>query len=174
MMPESYVKEQLLMWVIERLGAGQRDRAKALFALLSEVLGDTRGPVTDSYVDRLLQQDSFWAFAAIENNRVIAGLTAHVLPMTNAERAELLVYDIAVTEDYQRRGIGRQLIQAARNEATSQGIDVVFVLADNEDAHALDFYRASGASGSPVTLFEWDDEQKATRPGSPTYNDSCV
>ena len=132
------------------------------------MLGDTRGPVSDAYIDRLLQQDSFWAFAAIEDDSVIAGLTAHVLPMTNAERAELLVYDIAVAEDYQRRGIGRQLIRAARNEASSQGIEVVFVLADNEDAHALDFYRASGASGSPVTLFEWDDGAKAAPPSSPT------
>lgn len=145
------------MRVIERIGAGQRNRAKELFALLSEVLGDKTGPVSDAYVDRLLQQDSFWAFAAIEDERVIAGLTAHVLPMTNAERAELLMYDVAVAGTHQRQGIGQQLIEAARKEASSHGIQVVFVLADNPDAHALRFYRKMGGIGSPVTLFEWDE-----------------
>ena len=144
------------MWVIERIAAGERARAKELFALLARVLGDQPGPLTDAYLDRLLQRDSFWAFAAIEEGRVIGGLTAHVLPMTKAERAELLVYDIAVAEAYQRQGVGRSLIQAARDEAVSQGIGVVFVLADNQDEHALRFYQGLGATGSPVTLFEWN------------------
>lgn len=112
--------------------------------------------MSDAYVDRLLQRDSFWAFAAIEERRVIGGLTAHVLPMTNAKRAELLIYDIAVAEAHQRRGVGRSLIEAARKEAASQGIEVVFVLADNQDEHALRFYQKLGATGSPVTLFEWN------------------
>lgn len=144
------------MWVIERIASGQRDRAKELFALLSEVLGDKGRPAGDAYIDRLLRQDSFWAFAAIEDDRVVAGLTAHVLPMTKAECSELLIYDIAVAEKYQRRGIGRQLIEAARKEAAPYGIEVVFVLADNEDTHALRFYKRVGAIGSPVTLFEWN------------------
>ena len=144
------------MWVIERIAAGERDTAKELFALLAHVLGDQPGPLSDACVDRLLQGESFWAFAAIEEGRVVGGLTAHVLPVTNAERAELLIYDIAVAEAYQRRAIGRALIEAARKEAASQGIDVTFVLADNQDEHALRFYQKLGAIGSPVTLFKWN------------------
>jgi len=144
------------MWVIERIAAGERDRAKELFSLLALVLGDQPGPLSDAYLDRLLQRDSFWALGAIEEGRVIGGLTAHVLPMTNAEGAELLIYDIAVAEAHQRRGIGGALIEAARREAASQGIEVVFVLADNQDEHALRFYQKLGAIGSPVTLFEWN------------------
>jgi len=144
------------MWVIERIAAGERDTAKELFALLAHVLGDQPGPLSDACVDRLLQRDSCWAITAIEQGRVIGGLTAHVLPMTNAKRAELLIYDIAVAEAHQRRGIGGALIEAARREAASQGIEVVFVLADNQDEHALRFYQKLGAIGSPVTLFEWN------------------
>ena len=144
------------MWIIERIAAGELDRAKELFDLLALVLGDQPGLLSDPYVDRLLQRDSFWAITAIEQGRVIGGLTAHVLPMTNAKRAELLIYDIAVAEAHQRRGIGGALIEAARREAASQGIEVVFVLADNQDEHALRFYQKLGAIGSPVTLFEWN------------------
>lgn len=144
------------MWVIERIAAGERDRAKELFALLSEVFGEIRRPLSDAYLDRLLQRDSFWAFAAIEEGRVIGGLTAHVLPMTKAEGAELLLYDIAVAEAYQRQGIGRSLIEAARKEAAARGVEATFVLADNQDEHALRFYQKLGATGSPVTFFEWN------------------
>ena len=144
------------MWLIERIAAGERGRAKELFALLAQVLGDRPGPLSGAYLGRLLQRDSFWAFAAIEEGRVIGGLTAHVLPMTNTERAELLIYDIAVAEAHQRRSIGRSLIIAARKEAASLGIEVVFVLADDQDEHALRFYQKLGATGSPVTLFEWN------------------
>ena len=35
------------------------------------------------------------------------------------------------------------------------GITEVFVAADNDDEHALDFYRAEGAVGSPVTIFSF-------------------
>jgi aminoglycoside 3-N-acetyltransferase I len=34
----------------------------------------------------------------------------------------------------------------------------VFVPADNGDTHALDFYRALGATASPVTMFVFERE----------------
>lgn len=141
---------------VERLTTGRLDEAKALFALLADVFGEKTGPLGDAYVDRLLRQDSFWAFAAFDNERIVAGLTAHVLVMSNAESAELLIYDIAVDARYRRRGVGRRLVEAVRNEASARGIRVVFVLADNGDVHAIDFYRKLGGDDSAVTLFAWE------------------
>jgi aminoglycoside 3-N-acetyltransferase I len=141
---------------VERLTVGQLGKARALFALLSEVLGEKIDPISDVYIDRLLGQDSFWAFAALDNERIVAGLTGHVLMMTNAEGAELLIYDIAVDEGYQRQGVGRRLIESVRNEASAKGIRVVFVLADNSDVNAIDFYRKLGGADSAVTLFAWN------------------
>jgi hypothetical protein len=40
-----------------------------------------------------------------------------------------------------------------RELAAAVGIQDVFVPADNDDTHALDFYRAQGAVESPVTHF---------------------
>jgi aminoglycoside 3-N-acetyltransferase I len=40
-----------------------------------------------------------------------------------------------------------------RDAASAAGVSVVFVAADNEDEHALDFYRALGGVDSPVTVF---------------------
>jgi len=95
----------------------------------------------------------FWAIGAFEGEQVLGGLTAHTLPMTRNETAEIFIYDLAVDPAFQRQGIGRQLIAELRIQAAAVGIDVLFVPADNEDLEALDFYRALGVQASPVTFF---------------------
>jgi aminoglycoside 3-N-acetyltransferase I len=52
------------------------------------------------------------------------------------------LYDIAVHPDWQRQGLGGQLVAALHSEARRIGAAEVFVQADVEDDHALAFYRA--------------------------------
>jgi aminoglycoside 3-N-acetyltransferase I len=136
-----------------RLGAGDRDLARALFSLMAEVFEEECQPLSDGYLDRLLAREEFWALAALDGEQIVGGLTAHVLPMTSAETSELFIYDVAVRRDRQRSGVGRRLIADLRDRAAAAGIEVLFVPADNDDTHALDFYRAVGGVPSPVTLF---------------------
>lgn len=138
---------------VRRLGAGERDAARRLFALMAEVFGEGGEPLGDAYVDRLLAREDFWAVAAFEGDDPVGGLTAHTLPMTRLEAAEIFIFDVAVHADHQRRGVGRRLVALLREEAARAGIETVFVPADDEDEHALDFYRALGGVPSPVTLF---------------------
>jgi len=70
--------------------------------------------------------------------------------------SEIFIYDIAVRPDRQRRGIGRSLVAHLREAAAAEGIDVVFVPADAEDDHAIEFYRALGGDASPVTFFTFE------------------
>ena len=127
--------------------------ARQMFALMAEVFEEDARPLGTGYVDRLLGRVEFWALAAFIDGELVGGLTAHTLPMTRAESCELFIYDIAVRADRQRQGIGRRLVGALREMAAAQGIHDLFVPADDDDAHALEFYRALGATGSPVTLF---------------------
>ena len=138
---------------IERLGAADLDRARQLFLTLSEIFETESTPLSDTYLSKLLARDDFWALAATVEGQLVGGLTAHTLFLTRAEMAELFIYDIAVLPDFQRRGIGRQLVAALRTQAAAQGITVVFVPADNEDTHALDFYQSLGGEPQPVTIF---------------------
>lgn len=140
---------------VERLGRGDLARAGATFRLMAEVFGEGDGVLSDAYLERLLARDDFWAFAALADDEVIGGLTAHVLMMTRQEGLELMVYDIAVHPDHQRRGVGRNLVDELRRVGREADIDTVFVLADDDDAHALDFYRALGATATPVTMFDF-------------------
>jgi aminoglycoside 3-N-acetyltransferase I len=141
-----------------RLAADDRERARRMFALMADVFDEAGQPLGDTYLDRLLRRDDFWAIAAELDDEMVGGLTAHTLPMTRAEGAEIFIYDIAVMPALQRRGIGRRLLGALRTAAAAAGIHDVFVPADNDDLHALDFYRALGGEAASVTVFSFSDE----------------
>jgi aminoglycoside 3-N-acetyltransferase I len=138
---------------IRRLGAGELDLARDLFAVMAVVFDEPSEPLSDSYLEALLSRETFWAIAALARDEVVGGLTAHTLSMTRAESSEVFIYDVAVRADHQRRGIGRQLVTLLRATAAEAGIEDVFVPADTEDTDALDFYRALGGLPSPVTMF---------------------
>lgn len=128
-----------------------------MFATMAEVFaedeGDAAEPLDDDHVVALLQRVEFWAVVAIEGGAVVGGLTAHALPMTRSRSTELFIYDLAVRSDRQRRGIGRALVEHLLTLARTAGIDTTFVPADDEDTHALEFYRAVGGVPSRVTFF---------------------
>jgi aminoglycoside 3-N-acetyltransferase I len=143
---------------IRRLGPVDHGAARALFTLMAEVFEEEHTPLSDAYLARLLNRDDFWALAAFDGDAVIGGLTAHVLPMTRTETSELFIYDLAVRADQQRRGVGRQLIAATREQAATAGIDTVMVPADVDDTEALAFYRAVGGDETAVAFFVFADD----------------
>jgi len=136
-----------------RLKQGDRDLARKLFAVMASVFEKPADPLRDAYLDKRLADDDFWAMAAFVGDELVGGVTAHTLPMTHAESAELFIYDVAVRQQYQGMGVGRHLLNATCQLAAQSGIHLAFVAAENVDTHALDFYRALGATGSSVTLF---------------------
>jgi aminoglycoside 3-N-acetyltransferase I len=138
---------------IRRLSAGDDSLAASMFAMMAAVFGEDADTLSSDYVARLLRRDDFWAIAALDDGEPIAGLTAFVLPLTRAQSAELFIYDIAVQPRYRRRGIGRGLVAAARDLAAGAGIATIFVPAENDDAEALEFYRALGGAPTPATFF---------------------
>lgn len=58
---------------------------------------------------------------------------------------------------HQRKGVGRRLVEELRRLAAAAGVQVIFVPADNEDTHALDFYQALGGTAAPVTFFTFGE-----------------
>ena len=128
-----------------RLQPGDQPLAAALFAVMAEVFEEERKPLSLPYLDYLLSRDDLWIIAAFANSQLIGGITAYTLPLTRTESSELFLYDLAVLPAHQRQGAGTRLVKALRNAA-----------ADNEDTHALDFYRAVGGTASPVTFFTFE------------------
>jgi aminoglycoside 3-N-acetyltransferase I len=145
---------------VKKLTVTDLPLARRTFALMAAVFEEAAASVSDSYLTQLLARPDFWALAAFVDDDLAGGLTAHVLPLTRTEASEIFVYDIAVHSDYQRRGVGRQLMDTLRDHARSAGIRTLFVPAENEDTHALEFYRALGGEPTAVTVFTFEEDEE--------------
>jgi aminoglycoside 3-N-acetyltransferase I len=148
---------------VKRLTSSDRESAQELFATMSEIFGEDAIRLSDNYVDQLFRRSEFWALGAFVGDVIAGGITAHSLPMTRTETAELFVYDIAVRSQYRRMGVGRLLFDTLRAQAIEAGINDVFVAADDDDTHALDFYRRLGGKASSVTIFDFPSGDGAKR-----------
>lgn len=140
---------------ITRLTASDAELAANTVSVMAQVFDEGSG-AAQGHIEKLLAADNFWLLAAIDAGEPVGGLTAHALPMTKEPSRELFIYDLAVSPAHQRRGIGRELVLHACKLARAEGISVAFVPADNEDRHALDFYRAIGGQAQPVTFFNFE------------------
>ena len=122
-----------------------------LFSIVfEEKESDTR---SETHLLKLLRNDHFVAMAAFYEKEIVGGLTAYELPMYYSEESEILLYDLAITSKYQRMGIGKRLIQSLKEYCAENGINEFFVLAHEEDEHAVAFYHSTGGKSEKVVNF---------------------
>ena len=98
-------------------------------------------PPSDDYVVAFLSNPTNIVLVAEEAGQVVGGLVAYVLRKFEMERTEVYVYDLAVSRDYQRRGIGSSLMRYLQTVGHDIGAYVVFVQADEGD-EAVEFYES--------------------------------
>ncbi len=98
------------------------------------------------YLAKLLNNDNFISFAALLDNEVVGGLTAFILNQYISNKSMAYIYDLAVTVQYQRKGIGKKLIEYVKEYCQENGLIEMFVQADKSDENAIKFYRATNPS----------------------------
>jgi aminoglycoside 3-N-acetyltransferase I len=149
-----------------RLTIADRVLAKKLFAMIQHVFGEPYLPLGDDYLDGLLGREDFWAIAALAGDEIVGGLTAHTLPMTRSEAAEVFIYDIAVHADHRRTGVGGLLISTLREAAHAAGVHDAFVSVDTADDEAIAFYRAVGGAQADVMHFTFAERAASESSGN--------
>ena len=122
-----------------------------MFNLVFEEENPTVGSEANSL--RLLNNDHFIAIVALAENKVVGGLTAYELQKYYSDTSEIFIYDLAVKPEYQRMGIGKGLIQNLKAHCLKHGIKEFFVMAHEEDEHAIEFYHATGGKREKVVNF---------------------
>ncbi len=109
----------------------------------------------NDHLQNLLIKQHFMVFVALRNDVVVAGLTSYVLDQCYGTQPIVYIYDLAVSNEFQRMGIGTKLIAEINNYCKSIGIKEVFVQADLADDYAVDFYRSTGAKSLSVEHFTY-------------------
>ena len=140
--------------VIKKLNTGDLPLFLELI-LLFEVVFDMKDFVMppEAHLQQLLDREDFFVFVALAEGKVAGGLTAYTLVQYYAVQPLVYIYDLAVANELQRRGIGRSLIAGLNDYCRQAGVEEVFVQADEVDDHALAFYHATGGTAEKVVHF---------------------
>lgn len=70
-----------------------------------------------------------------------------------------LIYELTVAEEWRRRGIATQLVDAAREAAEANGAVDIWLLTEPDNAEAIGFYTAIGGRSFPAVGYEIDAAQ---------------
>ena len=108
-----------------------------------------------NHIEQLLQGDNFLVFVGLDDDKVIGGLTAYVMEQYYSAAPLVYIYDLAVETNYQRKGIGRALIEHINSYCKKAGVEAVMVEAEEPDEYAIEFYRSTGATGKKTVHFEY-------------------
>ncbi|MFO1470189.1 MAG: GNAT family N-acetyltransferase [Turneriella sp.] len=145
-------------YTIRRLVSGEAHRFAALTQLFAEVFGDDSYSVAKpgaDYLEDLLQKQHVIPLIAEVNGNVVGGLVAYVLDKFEQARSEVYIYDLAVREEYRRRGIARNLILELKKHAQKAGAWVIYVQADKDEAD-LPARQLYAALGEREDVFHYD------------------
>jgi aminoglycoside 3-N-acetyltransferase I len=127
-----------------------------LIRLFQEVFGmEKLIEVEESYLIRLLEKPDFIAYGVIFGNEIVGGLTAYELTTYYSEDSEIFIYDIAVKPEFQRKGLGKQLLSSLKKYCKQNGISVLFVEVHEEDEHAVNFYHSTHGKAERVIHFNY-------------------
>src|ERR671912_539453 len=86
-------------------------------------------------------------------------LTAYRLQRFDRRGAEVLLYEIGVEEPFQRRGVGRALVEEAKRWAADVGADELWVLTEDDNTPARALYAATGGrEETGFTMFTYSLE----------------
>jgi len=134
---------------VRALGSGDAPLMRSLLSTFGEAFRDldtyTAAQPGTEYLERLLGGDTFIAIAAVEEDRVVGGVAAYVLPKFEQERSEIYIYDLAVAETHRKQGVATAMIRELQRIGRLRGAYVIFVQADHGDEPAIALYTKLGA-----------------------------
>jgi aminoglycoside 3-N-acetyltransferase I len=134
---------------IQKLKKNQITRLRELNQLFGEVFSDPesyeRNLPEDKYLGKILAKEDFIVLVALVDEMVVGGLAAYVLEKFEMQRKEIYIYDLAVKEEFRRKGIARGLIYQLKKIAKEIDAYVIYVQADYGDDPAIQLYESLGS-----------------------------
>lgn len=107
------------------------------------------------HLQKLLDNPDFISFVALLENKVIGGLTAYILTSYFVESSDVYILDLAIKTEFQRKGVGKKLMEMTIAHCKNQNMNVMFVQADEIDQHAISFYHSLGGISEKAINFDY-------------------
>jgi aminoglycoside 3-N-acetyltransferase I len=150
----SSLKISPMMVKIKVLNTTDIESFKELITLFSvEFEREHFNRATDEHLESLLSSPNFTVLTASRDHVITGGLTAYTIEQYYSNKPLAYIYDLAVKQEYQRSGIGKQLIRELLQLYKARGFEEVFVQAEKEDEGAVNFYYSTGALEKQVAHF---------------------
>ena len=91
-----------------------------------------------------LSSPDCWLFAAVLENRIVGFAYGYALQRLNTGRKMLYIHEVGVLDDYQRQGIGTQMLTKLKEACAAEGFCKVFLTCYQNNCGANALYRKAG------------------------------
>jgi ribosomal protein S18 acetylase RimI-like enzyme len=109
------------------------------------------GPARVGASERFLAEPGHHLLLAYEDGKPVGMITG--VETTHPDKGtEMFLYELAVDEEHQRRGVGTALVTALADLAKAAGCYGMWVGTEPENAAALATYRGAGATSEEATV----------------------
>lgn len=134
-----------MLLTIKKLKPADLSYAKDLFCFF-QLDDEIANPVipSDEYIAALLLKDDFHVLIALQNDKLIGGLTAYELIMYKQQINEMFLYEIAVRPEHRKTGVAKALIQSLKEICIAKEIKEMYVGTSTDNNAALKLYRSTG------------------------------
>ncbi|CAN5265750.1 GNAT family N-acetyltransferase [soil metagenome] len=139
---------------IKKLNSNEIETAKQLISMFGFDDENSLLP-SDEYMAEMLGKETFHVVVALENGKLIGGLTAYEMKMFKRETTEIFLYEIEVEEHYRRKGVGTALIEFLKEICRAKGIVEMFVGTENDNFAARKLYSTTGGKQDDSVWFNY-------------------
>lgn len=115
---------------------------EALIQIFYQVFEREGNLPSSAYLNQLLGNHQYLVLAAVEQGRVVGGLSVYFLNTCYDEKPTAYIYDVGIHPDRQRQGVGRMLMEYLMHYCRQHGFADAYVEAESEDEEAIAFYRS--------------------------------
>ena len=142
---------------IRRLSDSDAEEVRKLDGL---ILGPDRSGTWDEYVGRFLASSkvsvmsmpTWGSFVAEEDGQLVGFILAERQSAGYGLPPGVRIVAIAVHPEHRRKGIGRLLVQALKNDSKARGVRQIFSALRVEDERDFDFLTSCGFDGANVRV----------------------
>lgn len=133
----------MLPFTVRRLGPGDESALARIAREETDFTGEEPSPpLTAEAARTFLSDPAVWHWHAEADGQPVGFLLAYVHRQRHGDARHVMFEEIGVREQWRRRGVGRALVDALHDQMRLEGIEEVWVLADNPEAQA--FYENCG------------------------------